>query len=127
MDIAKAAAEYASREWADGIESDVSKSSFIAGAEYRINSVWHNNDVMPECNEYCVIIDEDGESNYGCLYHDDFGQDYYFRTEGFDYTMGNIKKWAYAKDLFPSSEVKDNKELRTYPIDNSIPKSYQKI
>lgn len=91
-----------------------------------INSVWHDNNVMPECNEDCLIIDEKDEIVFCSLSYDDFDQEYAFRTETWDYSMGIIKKWAYAKELLPSAYRNDNEKLCVYPIEDNIPTNYQR-
>ena len=92
-----------------------------------INSVWHDNNVMPKCNEDCLIIDEQGNIDYGYLVYDDFNQEYTFSTDSWYYTMGNIKKWAYAKELLPSNDRKNEEKLCVYPIENTIPTNHQRL
>lgn len=97
MDIAKAAAEYASREWTDGIESDVSKSSFIAGAEYRINSVWHDATELPESGHHVTVMFSEGNIA-GCNL--DVSQKEMLEA----FKASGVVKWAYSHDLIPSKE-----------------------
>lgn len=94
MDIAKAAAEYSSREWADGIESDVSKSSFIAGATYRINSVWHDATEIPPHNAHVLVRFRSGSMT---TWYVDKNIRHTF--EKFDAIA-----WAYVEDIIPNKE-----------------------
>lgn len=56
-DIEKAAKSYQEKDhdiWTDkGITTELQKA-FKAGAEWRINSVWHPTTVIPEC--YCFVV-----------------------------------------------------------------------
>lgn len=94
MDIAKAAAEYASREWADGIESDVSKSSFIAGATYRINGIWHDATEIPPHNAHILVRFRHGSMST------------WYVSDGIRNTFGkfDVIAWAYVEDIIPSKE-----------------------
>lgn len=73
---------------------DIQKA-FIDGAEWRINSVWHNMSEEPKCkcmlalyNNGCVItINWDG-----CMKWEKMNKLY------------RIEKWAYVKDLLPDEE-----------------------
>ena len=49
--IEKAADNYAHKEWPNGLYECASSDSFIAGAKWRINSVWHDKDEKPEIAE----------------------------------------------------------------------------
>lgn len=74
-DIEKAAKHYQEKDhdiWTDkGITTELQKA-FKAGAEWRINSVWHPTTVIPEC--YCFVVFLPKKStigskkfNYGCV------------------------------------------------------------
>lgn len=72
--------------------------SFIAGAEWRINSVWHTVPDIPIPNEWLLIeYKADGKiqvciSWIGlCEVDEEFHYD-------------KIIRWAYLKDLFPTKE-----------------------
>ncbi|WP_143269526.1 hypothetical protein [Bacteroides clarus] len=46
---------------------DVTERAYIAGAEWRINSIWHDNTNIPDDNKFCVFTLSDG--NCGCGYY----------------------------------------------------------
>lgn len=106
-------------------EEDALKAIEMARSER--DNVWHDNNVMPKCNENCLIIDEQGDIDYGYLVYDDFDKEYTFITDSWDYSMGNIKKWAYIDELPPSTSRKNKENLRVYPIENTIPIGHQKL
>ena len=97
-DIKKAATEYANEAcrplWRTGKEQ-VCMVDFMEGAEWRINSVWHNVKEMPENNRMILII----------MKHDIptvLGPDNtFFREEVKDRL---IQRWAYIEDLIPNTE-----------------------
>lgn len=68
---------------------------FVAGAKWRINSVWHDIKEMPENNRMILII----------MQHDIptvIGPDNtFFREEIKD---RHIQRWAYVEDLKPNME-----------------------
>lgn len=70
-------------------------SLFVAGAKWRINSVWHDIKEMPENNRMILII----------MQHDIptvIGPDNtFFREEIKD---RHIQRWAYVEDLKPNME-----------------------
>lgn len=63
------------------------RESFICGAEWRINSVWHKPN-KGEPDLYLMLI----EFNDGTL------------DLGYEYNPEKIKRWAYIKDLLPIKE-----------------------
>lgn len=97
-DIKKAAAEYAHGAcrplWRAGKEQ-VCMVDFIEGAEWRINSVWHDIKEMPENNRMILII----------MQHDIptvIGPDNTFFKE--EIKDRHIQRWAYVEDLKPNME-----------------------
>lgn len=91
-----------------------SKDGFVAGAEWRINSVWHPNTEIPNrsidssyCGEACLIETIDGGLNFGIIYYR-YGYNgkmcYTVTCLDITYTMDQIKRWAYVKDLIPNKE-----------------------
>ena len=58
-DVEKAAHEYSERYSADAYYSGAI-GSFIAGAEWRINSIWHDASEKPKDNAMILIIDRFG-------------------------------------------------------------------
>lgn len=93
--------EKAAQDYDDGLiyssikdQTDVLKA-FIAGAEYRINSVWHKMNIEPKKNELIVLH---GNGNtVTILWNGDMrwdGMDKFFKAE----------IWAYMSDLIPDTE-----------------------
>lgn len=81
-DIEKAAVNYDSRI--------VAFRAFKAGADWRINSVWHEASEIPDANTLILCITKEGEYFlYG------ISQYYYEETV----KIRNVIKWAYIEDL----------------------------
>lgn len=93
-DTEKAAVDYTYKEWARGGFKRASQDIFIAGAKWRINSVWNKNDVTPGYD--CHVLIED---IYGNVYDDRYDADY--DEYDSEITKKEIKRWAYIKDLLP--------------------------
>lgn len=94
--IEKYAREYAKNEnlIIGGFIDDAYDRGFKAGAEWRINSVWHHTkDELPECNKHVVNEDwldfesKDEKDLKRIL------KDYPF------------KRWAYVEDLLPTKDT----------------------
>lgn len=87
---------------------------FVAGAKWRINSVWHSNTELPNRNidkyysgEAILIQTVDGKLNFGIVYYGyGFNGNMYYTVTCMDktYTMDEIRRWAYIKDLTPDME-----------------------
>lgn len=86
------------------------QQGFVVGAEWRINSVWHDEKVMPDRNLDKVLgFGEDVivkpkyrpfiEICNACW--DEDGQNFYFDGERETFLMEDIENWAYIKDLIP--------------------------
>lgn len=81
------------------------KKGFIAGAEWRINSVWHGAKEAPEREDDFVLVEYmdwgASESEYGLAasrnYRDVFA----------DRAYCDVVRWAYVSDLLP-----DRKEVQ---------------
>lgn len=73
------------------------EDAFKAGANWRINSIWHNAVKKPTKKKIIVVIKDDG-----CICQISFmvGVDDW---EGFVNDCGIIK-WAYKEDLIPNTE-----------------------
>lgn len=101
-DIEKAAQECAERiasiAYSGGghIGQDDLETAFEVGSEWRINSVWHDNNEYPDENLFCLYILKDG--SYGCGYY--HKRDNTIWYESFE----EVKMWAYIKDLIPNTE-----------------------
>lgn len=97
--IEKAAKDYAYKTWAGGGFECASEDSFIAGAEWRINAVWHGAKEVPEREDDFVLVEYmdwgASESEYGLVasrnYPDVFASQ----------TYCDVVRWAYVSDLIP--------------------------
>ena len=68
--------------------------AFRDGAEWRINSVWHDNSVRP--GEDCDVL---VETKHRIIF-DRYDTDYNELDSGTDWEM-EVIKWAYVSDLLP--------------------------
>jgi len=82
--IEKAAIKSADEEL-DDFECRGHRDGFISGAQWRINSVWHNMNEKP--NGMFVILADFGQEEYSLG----------INLEG----MESAKRWAYVSDLLP--------------------------
>lgn len=92
--IEKAALQHAMRETGlDYIGEVACENGFIAGAKWRINSVWHDAD-KEEPVYWKLIIRKDrfGDCDLGCGLTDD------------------TVSWAYVSDLLPERKEKGDKQ-----------------
>lgn len=71
------------------------RESFVSGANWRINSVYHKASEEPESGEMALAICEGNNPVICGPYH----YDWETTVENF-----NIIKWAYVKDLIPDKE-----------------------
>lgn len=71
------------------------RESFVSGANWRINSVYHKASEEPESGEMAFAICEGNNPVICGPYH----YDWETTVENF-----NIIKWAYVKDLTPNTE-----------------------
>lgn len=96
-DIEKAAAEYANEAcrplWRTGNEQ-VCMVDFIEGAEWRINSVWHEGREKPETDKGDLLV----------IVKDAFGKYVYVRQNAYYVLKYGCVRWAYIKDLIPNME-----------------------
>ena len=88
-DIKEAAVNYDSRL--------VAFRAFMKGADWRINSVWHDVNQEPSEKRVLIVIESDGrisQSNFmvGVDIWEDFIKD------------AGIVKWCYKEDLLPNTE-----------------------
>ncbi len=84
--------------------------AFIAGASWRINSVWHPNTEMPNIGidvygsgKDCVVQPKYGLIEIGEAIFDD--GIYAISCNREIYTMDEIERWAYVEDLLPTKET----------------------
>ena len=89
--IEKAAMEYAERIPQSDERREYSREDFIAGAQWRINSVWHDASEKPDKNQLVVF---ECRKTYGRGYSVNFGENY-------DLMKNVVLKWAYVIDLLP--------------------------
>ena len=101
-DIDKAAESYE-----DGLiyssikdQCDIQKA-FKEGANWRINSIWHDAKEDPKEKEMLVVIDKDGDITQNDFMIDEFVG--YDRWSDYVQDVG-IVRWCYRKDLIPNKE-----------------------
>ena len=75
----------------EGLGVRMRREAFRAGAEWRINSVWHTPDAMPCVGSYVVALYEDGHIFSGIVKN-------YCNSRP-------VKTWAYIDDLI--QEIKE--------------------
>lgn len=73
------------------------ESGFIDGAEWRINSVWHDKHDEPALNKFYLWIDESGNYSLDINYRKVASWASYVDVQ-------RIVKWAYVDDLKPNME-----------------------
>lgn len=108
--IEKAADRYSFQRLCDDRIQDlelesVIGGSFMAGAEWRINSVWH--DVSKEPKEHKLVLIEDdfcGKPDYGVWQAP-------FPNWKDSIVHFSSKRWAYLDDLLPKRKEKSEKTL----------------
>ena len=91
-DIEKAAIDYSGRD--DGVTLKTEIYAFMAGAEWRINSVWHGKEEIPEVSRpvlaESIYADKRIKHKVFIL---DYAPDWKEKT--------TIVRWAYVSDLLP--------------------------
>lgn len=85
-DVEKAAVNYDSRL--------VAFRAFIDGAEWRINSVWHEGSEKPDTDKGDLLV----------TVTDEFGKDVHFRQNAYYVIKYGCVRWAYINDLIPNTE-----------------------
>jgi hypothetical protein len=92
--------EKAARVWA---EDEITKSrkergikAFKAGANWRINSVWHDASENPKLNKFFVFENKCNEWETDCLYQHQKWNLYV--------AVNDLIRWAYIEDLLPNTE-----------------------
>lgn len=75
---------------------DFGADIFKAGADYRINSVWHDANEMPKKNDSYIAV----YNRYGIK------TDFWSHYQGWEKyrRVDKVKKWAYLEDLLPTTE-----------------------
>lgn len=75
-------------------ESIAAKEGFIAGANWRINSVWHDASEKPNKNQLVLF---ECRKTYGKGYSVNFGENY-------ELMKNVILRWVYIIDLLPDGK-----------------------
>lgn len=89
--IEKAALELCTTEGQEEWLKDYGKNCFIDGANWRINSVWHDASEKPNRNQLVLF---ECRKIYGKGYSVNFGENY-------ELMKNVILRWAYIIDLLP--------------------------
>lgn len=86
----------------------VATKAFIAGAQWRVESVWHTVKDMPSNNmkenrfgELCLVETINGNVEYAQACYESHNGAYYFMAYFGMIELHNTKRWAYIKDLLP--------------------------
>ena len=97
--IGKAVNEYIGYppEMDEGIETTMRRNAFKDGANWRINSVWHKPEEVPEANRWIIHLDRLGCRVYGLLPS-------VIEHWGFLVADKGITRWAYIDDLIPTED-----------------------
>lgn len=70
------------------------ENAYMQGAEWRINSVWHNASEKPDTDKGDLLV----------IIQDAFGKDVYVRQNAYYVLRYGCKHWAYIEDLLPNME-----------------------
>lgn len=90
--IAKAALLFAGAgEFGECPYNPDAKNGFMAGAQWRINAVWHDGNEKPNKN---LLVLFEYRKTYGKGYFVNFGENY-------DLVKNALLGWAYITDLLP--------------------------
>ena len=79
------------------------RDGFIAGADWRINSVWHKPEEVPEAGKDCLVEYVDGD---GCAHIRIDKRSEYEWIEACHYDR--ILRWAYIDDLIPTEDERNS-------------------
>ena len=106
-DIEKAALGFAMNETGlDYIGEVACENGFLAGADWRINSVWHDGKEMPDYKKDFIYqaVRASGEVYYG------FST--LFEADEWDFMkeFTTIERWAYVDDLVPNGKPTESAE-----------------
>ena len=98
--IEKAAMEYAESIPQSDERKEYSREDFIAGARWRINSVWHNADEEPEQLDKTILVELDEIGIEGYIYDTLEAGDYKYILQC-KKLYSKATRWAYIEDLLP--------------------------
>lgn len=93
--IEKATDEYIgyAREADEGLGTTMRRHAFMDGAQWRINSVWHDISEVPKKSRYIAVMFKSRNSGFTLWYvTDDIMQ---------VFEAHRVTKWAYMDDLMP--------------------------
>lgn len=76
----------------DFYEREKYKAGFISGANWRIDSVWHDKTEIPETQKWVFVLMDNGFIHYT------------YSTPGVAKVIMSGCKWAYVDDLLPNKE-----------------------
>lgn len=102
--IEKAAREYSDVIWNNDRARDISKIAYSAGAQWRINSVWHDASEKPNVSKPVLLIYDGNRYRVGYFIEKNLYRSFRCRW--------TINRWAYVEDLLP-----DGKEARIICFD----------
>lgn len=104
--VKKAALQHAMNETGlDYIGEVACENGFIAGAQYRINSVWHKPSAYGDelARDVEVIAKTKRGYRFGKFGVSYFSHEYvcFISTSGLDYALSDVLEYAYFSDLLP--------------------------
>lgn len=106
--IEKAAMEYAERIPQSDERREYSREDFIAGAQWRINSVWHKPSAYGEelTRDVEVIAKTKRGYRFGKFGVVGYSNEYiaFVSTSSFEYALSDILEYAYLEDLLPEKK-----------------------
>lgn len=76
----------------DFYEREKYEAGFISGANWRIDSVWHDKTEIPEPGRWVFVLRNHGRIQYT------------YSTLGMERVIMSGHKWAYVEDLLPNKE-----------------------
>ena len=99
-DIEKAANEFADREYEyNDIDRNALYKGFYWGAQWRINSVWHNANEVPKTKGY-ILVWINGDHPIFVTWNINVIPTDWAKTVN----LNNVVKWAYIEDIIPNME-----------------------
>ena len=72
-------------------KEEIARTAFIAGAEWRINSVWHDRTASCEARRKALVLFKNGNA---AIYKD-------LRDLSYERLWGEVERFAYIDDLIP--------------------------
>lgn len=115
--IEKAAWKYAESTPQSDERKEYSREDFVAGAQWRINSLWHDEKVMPDrnldkvlgCGEDVILKPKYRQIFEICeVCWDEDEQKFYLSGERETFFIEDVEIWAYVDDLLPERKEETN-------------------